>query len=262
MTNNTSLKLLAINANQFNGTIPESLSNLQMLFHLDLSNNQFTGDMPQSVAGLKWLQRLYLAENPLNPGPIPAEFERLTLLRELSLKNNSRSGTIPTFLGNLTLLKLLDLDNNDFNGTVPSEFGDLSNLEFLLLNRNEGLEGPIPDSFGKLEELRGVFLDRTNLNGSLEVLCNLATFKESPGDADGTEILSADCGNTTDTPVEVVCSCCRICCVDDDPDSCHDHDDVPSLEPEWQYGYNRVSFDFGDGNATYFQDRAYLGTLP
>jgi hypothetical protein len=145
-------------------------------------------------------------------------------------------------------LTLLDLGGNNFTGSIPSEIGDLSSLQFLLLNNNEGLEGPVPDSFGQLSGLRVLLLDRTSLNGTLGFLCNSTTFNELPGDADGNEIITADCK-------EVECDCCKTCCNDDDPGSCDDYDAVPSLDPEWQYGYNRITFQFG--GSAYFVDRRY-----
>jgi hypothetical protein len=237
---NTALKLLSLYGNNFNGSIPDSISNFQSLFHLDLSSNQFSGRIPVALSNLTSLQRLYLSNNRFSAGSIPAEFQRLTNLSELSLKDCTLSGPIPSFLGDLQNLVLLDLGKNNLNGSVPSQIGELRNLQFLLLNRNEDLEGPVPDTFGQLSDLRVVLLDRTSLNGTLEVVCNLPTFKEAQGDSADSELITSDCDS------EIDCKCCTSCCRDDDPDSCKSLDTVSNLSPEWQFRYDRVEFQFGD----------------
>jgi hypothetical protein len=128
----------------------------------------------------------------------------------------------------LTDLILVDLDYNSLVGPLPTELGNLSKLEFLLLNRNV-LTGDIPAEFSGLGSLRLAFLDHNSLSGSLDNnLCELATFNESPEDADGTEMLIADC--------IVACECCTSCCTDDSDTECNTFTQIPSQDPYWEAG--------------------------
>jgi hypothetical protein len=172
----------------------------------------------------------------------------LSSLTELSLKSTSRTGIIPASLP--SSLILLDLDDNDLNGTIPFEIGEWSNLEFLLLNRNEEIKGELPETFSQLSNLRLALLDGTALNGSVDVLCGLPAFDNKSESANRTGIISADCGDGNGT-AEVTCSCCQRCCSDSNPSDCQDFDEVPTLGLEWQYGYQRESFDFG--GSAYFR---------
>jgi len=248
--------------NDFSGEVPSSIQNLTNLFHLDLSINDFTGDMPDFFDKMTRLNYLFLSENDyFTPGPIPTTLGALSNLEELSLKGTLREGPIPEFLGtNLTNLILLDLDNNDLNDTIPANLGDLTDLQFLLLNRNPDLSGQVPASFSQLSALRLVYLDNTNLEGSMETLCALPTLTETSGDEDGEEIVSADCGGSF--PQMTDCPCCDFCCdKDNNIATCHDDFGTPNLKPNWEYGFDRYDFDFGDGE-TYFEARKYVGRLP
>ena len=214
-----------------------------------------TGDITPEIGNMTNLKYLFLGENKFDEGPIPESFGKLTMLEELSLKSANRSGPIPDYFGNFSNLMLLDLDNDLFDETLPKSLGKATNLEFLLLNRNKNLVGEVPDSFKQLIKLRTLLLDRTSLSGSLDGLCELSTFKEPMGDADGTEVLTADCGGTEP---EITCDCCTTCCDDADEKSCHTAVDVSSLSPKWEYVFDRYEFDFGS-NETYFEDRSYIG---
>jgi Leucine-rich repeat (LRR) protein len=186
------------------------------------------------------LEYFFASSNAFTPGFIPNFLASLTKLEELGLKSTSRHGEIPAFLGDLNDLILLDLDDNMLTGSLPPELGQLTDLEFLLLNRNE-LSG-IPSEVSALTSLRVAFLDRNNLSGSLAPLCKLPAFKESLGDADGTKLLTADCGG--EDP-EVVCDCCTICCSDLDQD-CNKNTAIPKMDPTWEASYNRIYFILGD----------------
>ncbi|KAH7845660.1 hypothetical protein Vadar_004502 [Vaccinium darrowii] len=61
---------LNLSCNQFEGLIPETLSQLEGLEVLDLSNNRFTGGIPASFGQMRKLKRLVLSNNLLS-GLIP-----------------------------------------------------------------------------------------------------------------------------------------------------------------------------------------------
>jgi Leucine-rich repeat (LRR) protein len=254
----SSIRYLSLAGNSLNGSI-EAIGRLTNLRHLDLAANHFTGSLHALSNLTSTVERLYLADNSFGRGPIPLGLGSLTELTELNLENTSLTGTVPSFLGGLNKLKLLDLGGNKLNGSIPETLSTLSSLEFLLLNGNEDLKGVLPESFSQLSRLRMVLLDRTALNGSVDVLCGLPAFDNKSGGANRTGIISADCGGANET-AEVACKCCTYCCSDSKPSDCHDIDETSTLELEWQYGYTRESFDFG--GSAYFKNQPYLSQTP
>ncbi|CAB9510772.1 leucine Rich Repeat [Seminavis robusta] len=234
---NTALRFLALHKNDLSGKIGESIGNLQFLNHLDVSNNRLTGYTvnPQTGFGLpslKHLTYLYLAANNFPAGPIPDWIRDMTKLQELSLKALQLDGTIPTWIGELSGMILLDLDDNNLRGSIPSSIGNLKRLQFLLLNRNE-LTEQVPVELGDLSMLRVLYIDNNGLQGNMEMICNRG--------GRFTPIMVADCAGTTP---EVVCDCCKQCC--SDSEVCNDDNVVPSNDPLWQFGYDRVFYSFGN----------------
>ena len=250
----TNMKFLALQDNDLAGNIDASIANMTSLFHLDLSNNTIKGPIPEEIGTMQDLKYLYLGQNGFDAGPIPESFENLIELEEFSLKSTRRTGNLPEYIGNWTLLKLLDLDDNDFQGQIPLQYGSLNNLEFLLLNSNH-LNGGVPDSFNQLTDLRAAFFEQNNLTGSLEFMCQMGNFREPSGDADGDELLVADCSGVN----SIQCTCC-VCCDGADSNildrTCNDRELIANLNPTWEAGYTRVRFDFG--NETRFVDEAFL----
>jgi len=242
------LSYLALHRNKFVGLIPTTINRLSNLQHLDISDNRFSSTMPESLGDLTKLTYMFLAKNDFIAGPIPSSYRQLTQLQELSLKSTARTGTIPTTLFNsnaLSRLILLDLDNNAFVGTIPPSFGSLRSIQFLLLNDNQ-LTGTVPSpEFDRLFNLRLLFIDQNSLTGNLDnTLC------DKPPDSFMPYII-ADCGDHSSgvpaTDAEISCSCCFKCCTDENP--CNDNDFIPSNDPMWQFGYQRIFYTFGDRTA-------------
>jgi hypothetical protein len=202
-----------------------------------------SGDLPTEIALLFDLEYFFASANAFTPGIIPASYAGLLKLEELGLKSTNRNGAIPTFLGSMTELILLDLDDNQLYDELPTELGKLVNLEFLLLNRNQ-LFGSIPTEFSGMTSLRVAFLDHNSLIGSVAPLCDLPNFNEEAGDADGTELLIADCEGAEGT--DTVCECCTSCCtVDVTQGECNGFTDIPNLDPIWEFRFFRYEFNFG-----------------
>lgn len=149
---NNTLGFLALHFNPYlKGSFPtNTISNLSVLRHLDITSTSMTGTMPEDLGNLTELIYLFMASTTFDSGPIPDEYQKLTKLNVLSLKNSGRTGNIPSWIGKLRRLALLDLDSNDLSGTIPSELGNLQKLTFLLLNQNK-LQGSVPAELGNLE---------------------------------------------------------------------------------------------------------------
>jgi len=232
-TLNEKLRFLALHRNLFDGVIPPAVGNLKYVFHLDLSENSLAGELPIDIGNMTALEYLFVAKNAFDAGPIPEFLSNLSNLEELSLKSTQRMESIPTFISGLANLILLDLDDNQLTGGIPTEMGGLNNLQFLLLNRNQ-LTEEFPQELADLRLLRLMYIDGNQITGDLNSICNRDTGFFKP-------IMVADCGG--DTP-DITCDCCRLCCSTEQ--KCHTDDLVPSNDPLWQFGYDRLIYDFGN----------------
>lgn len=154
----------------FQGPIPDSLQNLTLIRHLDLSNNHFDSAIPD-----------WLLKN--------------SHLEFLSLRSNDFQGSIPDLFGNLSSIKILNLSQNKFGGSVPPSFGRLCNLmvfDMSALNLNTtisqvlevfsgcvstkleilGLEscqlsGHLSDDIGRFKNLKYLGLHENNIYGHI-----------------------------------------------------------------------------------------------
>ncbi|KAJ0650963.1 putative leucine-rich repeat domain superfamily [Helianthus annuus] len=102
---NSELKQLIVAFANFQGSIPASIGNLTHLNVLDLRSNAFTGTLPASIT--------YLDLHDVNlHGEIPSSFFNLTQLEELYLYGNQLKGHLPSSLLNFQNLESFYLDGN------------------------------------------------------------------------------------------------------------------------------------------------------
>nr|GLL45328.1 receptor-like protein 12 [Ipomoea trifida] len=194
---NGSLKSLTLGWTMFSGNLPESIGNLRLLSHIDLTDCYFSGPIPASIIKLSKLVELSLSENSFS-GPIPASLFFLPSLQTLSLDGNTLSGhitelrnvtspleslylrrnnlegTIPSFFFRLQSLISLDLSSNKFFGQMIDLQNVTSPLQYLDLSRNN-LEGTIPSFFFRLQSLTLLFLSFNNFFGQLINLQNVTS---------------------------------------------------------------------------------------
>jgi Leucine-rich repeat (LRR) protein/predicted Ser/Thr protein kinase len=191
LKNSTRLNFLAIDGNQLEGVIPESIGNLsKVLLKLYMGGNRIYGNIPPSISHLSSLTLLNLSYNSLS-GEIPLEIGNLEELQELGLAGNQISGSIPNSLGNLQKLNQIDLSGNRLLGNIPTTFGnfqkllsmDLSNNRFngnitreifnlpslsTVLNlSNNLLSGPLPEEVSLLEKVVAIDLSGNLLSGNI-----------------------------------------------------------------------------------------------
>ncbi|PIN00411.1 hypothetical protein CDL12_27086 [Handroanthus impetiginosus] len=119
---------------------------------IDFSDNQFSGSIPPEIGNLNSLMSLQLKSNNLT-GQIPSSICNLTSLESLHLSENKLQGTIPQCLGNFsTSLSVLALKGNQLRGPIPTTFVNGNKLKYLNLNGNK-LQGPLPKSLRKCQRL-------------------------------------------------------------------------------------------------------------
>lgn len=170
---NLSLGILILNDNRLNGSIPQSICQLEHLVFIDLSRNFLVGNIPncwrnnpdatekkytkwrsgdQSIAKQRVLKTLILSYNKLS-GEFPEYIKYCNSLILLNLENNNFSGSIPSWIGKkLPLLRFLFLGSNKYCGTIPNQLFELQQLQFLDLSHNN-LNGTIPRSLKTLKAM-------------------------------------------------------------------------------------------------------------
>jgi hypothetical protein len=137
-------------------------------------------------------------------------------------------------------MQFLDLDANKLTGTIPTWIGLLTSLDHLLLNRNE-LTGTLPTTLSNMRHLTVFLIDGNSLTGNADVVC------QSPDV--NPQFFVSDCYPSPDgTGPEVQCLCCALCCDDGDP-SFNDRSWTSNIDPAWEYGYVRPSYEFNIENA-------------
>ena len=165
------LEYLAIELNQFAGSIPISISNVSNLIIVDLSENELSGKVPS-------LEKLYkmtvfgidgnnLGNGGANDLSFLCSLTNATYLAYLDVDTNQFGGELPKCIGNFsTTLNTFTLENNKISKNIPTEIGNLINLEELNIAWNK-LSGNIPSEIRKLQKLKILSLNTNNFYGSI-----------------------------------------------------------------------------------------------
>ncbi len=193
------LRELHLAENQFDGTIPDDIFQLDQVQLLFLNGNHFSGRIPSQLAKLTSLTKLELFDNRFT-GPLPSELGLLTDLTTLEMNFNGLSGAIPTELYSLQKLVRLDISKqsgrkfegdfpsfdknpsltyidaseNRFSGTLPANLLALidSKQEITVNFRGNRFEGAVPSQWSRFEALN-IDLAGNRLTDLPENLCLL-----------------------------------------------------------------------------------------
>jgi len=163
--------VLFLSNNSFKGEIDESWCNASSLRLLDLSYNNFDGKIPKCFAALSSkLRMLNFGGNKLH-GHIPDTISpNSCALRYLNLNDNLLDGSIPKSLVNCNKLQVLNLGNNFLSDRFPCFLSNISTLRIMDLRSNK-LHGSMgcPNRIGDWEMLHIVDLASNNFNGTIPV---------------------------------------------------------------------------------------------
>jgi Leucine-rich repeat (LRR) protein len=134
----SSLLVIAMRNNRFQGSLPETFINGCSLMTLDLNHNQIQGKIPRSLVQCRMLEVLNLGNNKLND-TFPFWLESLPELQILVLRANGFHGPIwdPHTKFGLSKLHVIDLSYNNFTGKLPSEYFKPWNAMLMVLVKDK-----------------------------------------------------------------------------------------------------------------------------
>ncbi|XP_031283624.1 receptor-like protein EIX2 [Pistacia vera] len=158
LQNLTSLKYLDLGFNDFNSSVPNWLYKLGRLEDLSLAGNHWQGTISSAVGNLSFLKTLDLSSSNLEGG-IPTSFRRFCNLRSISMSLMNLNQDIHE------VLESLHLGGSNLFGHLTNQLGQFKNLEYLDLSNNS-ISGPFPSSLGELSSLRILELSDNKLNGT------------------------------------------------------------------------------------------------
>ncbi|KAL9383468.1 hypothetical protein Peur_023791 [Populus x canadensis] len=121
-----------------------SLTNATNLEELIITQNNFQGQLPQQISNLSTTLEIMGLDSNLLFGSIPDGIENLISLNDFEVQNNHLSGKIPEFFQDFRSLKILDLSYNNFEGMVPVR-GVFKNATATSVIGNSKLCGGTPD---------------------------------------------------------------------------------------------------------------------
>ncbi|KAL8166070.1 hypothetical protein V2J09_007569 [Rumex salicifolius] len=166
LTNCSSLRILEVGNNNFEGVLPNVIANLSTeLSFLDLHSNRISGSLPLGMGKFVNLYGLLLHDNKFT-GPIPAEIGELKSLETVFFAFNNFSGNIPSSLGNLSFLSDLIMNDNKLVGHIPSSLGRCKSFLTLYLSRNN-ISGVLPPELFHATQLYELLIGENLLQGSL-----------------------------------------------------------------------------------------------
>ncbi|CDY12185.1 BnaC04g12150D [Brassica napus] len=178
-----SINIFSAQGNRFTGSIPLSICDYKSITHLLLPYNNLTGRIPQCLSNVTFLQMLDVAYNRLT-GKLPRSLvncsslqmnEDEALYTEFHRSNYRRKedGEIYTFAiqrsnhgANKSPYATIDFSGNKLEGQIPESIGVLKALIALNLSNN-AFTGHIPLSLSNLGKLESLDLSRNQLSGTI-----------------------------------------------------------------------------------------------
>ncbi|KAF8025334.1 hypothetical protein BT93_F2238 [Corymbia citriodora subsp. variegata] len=162
---NTSLALIDLSSNMFEGSIPLPSP---VTFYFAIASNKITGKIPSLICNFTELEFIDFSNNSLT-GSLPQCLTNFsTVLSVLNLRMNNLEGTIPQSFSSKSSLTTLDLSRNHFEGTLPRSLVKCRHMEVLDFSDNR-IEDTFPRWLGTLPELKVLILRSNNLKDLLNI---------------------------------------------------------------------------------------------
>ncbi|CAL5091151.1 unnamed protein product [Urochloa decumbens] len=162
---------------ELTGKVPEYFSELSSLRILDISENNFDGHFPTKIFQLKKLRMLDLSGNPMLSVRLPY-FQPGNNLKTLNLAWTNFSYDMPTSFANLESLKTLGLNTTCIENELPSLMSKLPSLDNLQLI-GSGSKNPVLSWVSNLTQLTHLVLDGYDFSQSVPTWIGKLTRLES-----------------------------------------------------------------------------------
>ncbi|KAL5566036.1 hypothetical protein UlMin_029200 [Ulmus minor] len=183
------LQSLSLADNDFSySQIPERISQLSKLVHLNLSASKFSGEIPFEISHLSKLFSLDLSLNldpPTNRKLLEVKTPvlrslliNLSSLAQLDLSFVNINSVVPSILANFSSLTAINLTECGLQGEFPIEVFHLPNLQYLNVRSNPNLTGILPEFYSS-SPLKSLRLGGTRFFGKLPIsISNLKDLNE------------------------------------------------------------------------------------
>ena len=162
------------------GYLPSDIGRLfPKLKRLGLGNNRLIGTLPQSLTELKDLQHLEVFRNKLT-GPLPQDWTLLPTLKRILVQQNQFTGSLDSSLCSLDKLHGLDLFTTLLTGTLPACLGEKPSRLANMRIWNTQLTGTVPQLLCDGRPMNG-FDDGRLYFGCEIIACPMYTYSSSQG---------------------------------------------------------------------------------
>ncbi|RZC03081.1 Receptor-like protein Cf-9-like, partial [Glycine soja] len=188
--NCSTLRMLDLSHNSFNGSIPECLtSRSNTLRVLDLVGNKLTDSFSYTVSSSCHLRLFNLHGNlfegyhskifviVVNKGLQMKLVKIPNVFTSLDFSSKHFEGSLPEELMSLRALIVLNLPHNAFSSYIPSSLGNLTQIESLYLPKNI-LSGGIPTGIATFSFLSVLNLSYNHLVGKIPRDTQIQSFEE------------------------------------------------------------------------------------
>ncbi|CAI9777301.1 unnamed protein product [Fraxinus pennsylvanica] len=167
----SSLEVLDLSNNTFNGTMSQCIGSLSKLEVLFLGSNNFEDIITESYFfNVSQLQFLQLSYNPGISFNISSGWNPPFQATNVYLAGCKVGPHFPTWLRTQTRLEYLDISNAEISDTFPDWFWELSpKLSGLIVSHNN-FQGVLPDLSSKFSTFGTIDLSFNHFNGSLPIL--------------------------------------------------------------------------------------------
>ncbi|PUZ68627.1 hypothetical protein GQ55_2G043400 [Panicum hallii var. hallii] len=164
---------------QLTGKVPEYFSKLSSLTILDISSNKFEGHFPTKIFQLKSLRTLDLSDNPMLSVRL-THFPAGNNLETLNLIGTNFSYDMPSSFAKLEYVKTLGLNMMRIDDELPSLISKLPSLDDLRLRlMGSDLENPGLSWVSNLTQLTYLILDSYDFSKSVPTWIGKLTRLES-----------------------------------------------------------------------------------
>uniref|UniRef100_A0A2N9G321 Uncharacterized protein n=1 Tax=Fagus sylvatica TaxID=28930 RepID=A0A2N9G321_FAGSY len=163
-----SLRVLHLEKNRLNGTIPESLGKQSKLDYLNLAHNSLEGIISEAhFSKLTKLKYLQFSNNPLLVFKISSDWVPPFQLDSISIQSCQLGPQFPNWLRTQKNYHSLDLSNSSISDTLYKSYWIFSSqLEYLSLSHNQ-ISGRIPNLSLKISHPSQIDLSSNKLEGEI-----------------------------------------------------------------------------------------------